>query len=540
MPDTLLEALQRTREDYSEECQWHRFLIDAYAGTGGFCGRVKTPRVGYLGAAATAYSSGFISVNAGSIDVDDTYLDRFPREDDPKFQRRMDVAHYDNYLGPITDVFVSYLNTARNTSEGVPPSVEEWTTDVTGTGTTWDDLLASIVRPRAALLGWCPVLLDRDSAPEGVAVQTRAQEQALGLALRAVPLFPSNVLEWEVDPRDGQLTWIKLYDKRCERPDPLAGSIEFDEYRIFTRETFSVFRVSKDKSGQGSVETVADNVPHNAGAVPVVIFRAKPTPSDPVRGIGMVGEIASAQRRHFNLLSEQDEHIRGNVFAILGIPVKDTTQDIGSAALGTGSAMKVPMDANMPLHYVAPPASVAETLETRIENVVREMHRMARAPFENDKGGAQAADALAQKFELSNRKIGDAAASLARGEQETLRKVASMLEESDPNAITVAPQREFRADNIGTDLDNALKVMGLPGMVPTAKRVTISRVVDKYLHNLTSEQRAAIDKELLAQSFEAAAPAAPAPPAAPATGAGAGQSGKDNGAGGQGAQTPAG
>lgn len=63
-------------------------------------------------------------------------------------------------------------------------------------------------------------------------------------------------------------------------------------------------------------------------------------------------------------------------------------------------------------------------------------------------------------------------------------------------AIIVAPQREFRVDDIGTDIDNALKAVGLPGMPATAKRVVVRRVIDKMLGNLSAEERAAIDAEI--------------------------------------------
>ena len=80
--DTLLDSLRRTRDDFEDEFTFHRFLLDAYTGTGGFCGRVKPPAVGALGWAAETYARACLSYAMPSTSDDSTsYLDRFPRED---------------------------------------------------------------------------------------------------------------------------------------------------------------------------------------------------------------------------------------------------------------------------------------------------------------------------------------------------------------------------------------------------------------------------------------------------------------------------
>lgn len=501
----LIEALRFTRADYSDECEWMRFLSDSYTGTGGYAGRIKPPIYGFLGSAAEIYGSRLVLASQSS--KADTYLDRFPREEDTKFAQRQNVAHLDNYLAPIFDLFLSYANSAESTYDNVPPTVTEWQKDVTGTGVSWDQLLHEIVRPRGALLGWCPVLFDRDSAPEGTVAVTKADEQQLGLRLRAVALFPSNVLDWEVDEKTGALVAVKIRTCHKLRTDILMGAEEYEEYRVFTPTTFSVYRVRKT-SGAETVDRVTENAPHSFGAVPLVSFRNKPTPGDSMRGVSMVSEIATAQRRLFNLHSELDEHIRASVFAILGVPMKDTTAETGSIIGGSGTVIRVPMDSRLPLHFVAPPESVAGTLETRIGNTVREIYRVMNAPYENDKGGAQSGTALAQKFDGTNRKVAGAVRSFALSEQTSLRLVAKADgSKGSADTLTVAPQRDFRVDDVATDIANAVAAAGLPGMPAIAKTKILERVLEKMLPNLTDETKAAIKAALAAEAAKLASAA---------------------------------
>ena len=515
--EELIEALRVTRSDYSDEGEWMRFLFDSYTGTGGYAGRIKPPTYGFLGSAAEIYSSRLV-LNSQSSKAD-TYLDRFPREEDTKFAQRQNVAHLDNYLAPIFDLFLSYTNGAQSTYDSVPPTVTEWQKDVTGTGVSWDQLLHEVVRPRGALLGWCPVLFDRDSAPEGTVAVTKADEQQLKLQLRAVPLFPSNVLDWEIDEKTGALVWVKIRTCHKRRVDPLMSAEEYEEFRIFTATEFSVYRVRKT-SGAETVERDKENAPHSFGAVPMVSFRNKPTPGDNMRGVSMVSEIATAQRRLFNLHSELDEHIRASVFAILGVPMKDTTEETGSVVGGNGTVIKVPMDSRLPLHFVAPPETVAGTLETRIGNTVREIYRVMNAPYENDKGGAQSGTALAQKLDGTNRKIAGAVRSFALSEQTSLRLVAKADGSAEAaSTLTVAPQRDFRIDDVATDIANAVAAAGLPGMPAIAKTMILERVLEKMLPNLTDEMKTAIKAALAAEAVKLAQAAEAAPePQKPAPG----------------------
>jgi len=491
----LVDRLTATRDGYKEELVWHRFLLDSYTGAGGFAGRVKPPPSDYLGWAAAVYSGGSIAQSLASGDTRDTYLDRFPREDQAKFDRRCDVAHFVNYVGPICDLLGSYLAGAPPNREGIEGSdLEGWAQDVDGRGTTWDDMLGSTIIPRALQLGWCPVLFDRDQPAQGVT--TRAQERQTGARTRAVPLFPGQILAWEVDD-SGKLVWVKIRLDYVEQPDPLSEPVKYTKIQIWTRENVTVYRIDENK-GKRTASVIQGPTSHNLGMVPLVRFRAIPAPDDAVRGISAVGNVAVENRRHFNCLSELDEHLRSTVFALLQVPVPPKSEAPKELLTGNGNAVPVPSDATQGYEFIAPPQTVADTYENRLKAIEREIYRIASVPFDNDSGAAQSGVSRAYQFEGTNKRLVKIAAGMASAEQTGLQIVARQMGRGDKEvtAIRVTSQQDFRVDDLAVDLDNLIKAIGVEGMSATAHMLMVLRNVLKLLPNLTADQRKTIESEL--------------------------------------------
>jgi hypothetical protein len=518
--DRLVEKLRSARSDYDTERVWHRFLLDAYAGCGGFAGKVRPPSAGYLGWASDVYSTPLWQQRG--TETFDTYLDRFPREDAPKFERRIDVAHYVNYVGPIADLFCSYLSSQPPTRQGLDDStMADWLEDADGRGTSWNELRDETIMPRALQLGWCPVMFDRDPTPDGV--KSRAHEKALDLRTRAIPLFPANVLEWQTDD-SGSLLWVKIKLTYCEKVDPLGAEQQYDKFLIWTTDTVSEYRVVEREDGKPVVTTVRDKQPHGFGCVPLVVFRAGRS-EDPVRGISMVGAVAVENRRHFNLLSELDEHLRSTVFALLQVPIPEGSGGDGGdegakpaeIVAGAGNAVGVPANATQGYAFIAPPGSVAATYEKRLEATTREIYRIASAPYEDDAGGAESGTARAYKFEGTNKRLVKVAKGMAHGDQASLQLVmrSQGVDEATVDKLRCSAPADFRVDDLSVDLDNLIKAVSVAGMAPTAKMHMVLRAVQKMLPNAHADQLKVIEAELAKRrDAEAAAPivlAAPAP-----------------------------
>jgi len=491
--DKLIDQLRATRDDYQEELVWHRFLLDAVTGTGGFAGKVKQPAVSYLGWAAQAYSDvtvrGLVGANAQTT----TYLDRYPREDDVKFERRRAVAHYLNYVEAILDILVSYVLKREMIRDQVPQQIQDWQKNVDGQGKSWDELLADVVKPRCALLGWTPMLFDQSAAPEG---QTRSQNDNSGVQLRAIPLFPANLLDWDVDDA-GAFIWAKTRIQYDRRPDPLGPCVHEERYSIWWPDRVVMYTVIKAEGAQE--ETVSPPVTrsHPFKTVPIVLWRHKPCAEDEVRGVGMVDAVAVEGRRLFNLNSELDEHLRQQVFAMLQVPYVGATPP-DELVGGTDNAVGLPAEATHEYKWLAPPESVAATYETRIANTVQEIYRLARVEYERGHTlEAASGIARAYEFEKTNRRLGDFAKQLARAEKRSYAIVAPALNVSETSldATSVTAPTDFRVEDLASDIKNALDAISID-LPATAEMWMKKRVIEKMLPNLPQDQVDEIMDEL--------------------------------------------
>jgi len=509
MADSLIDQLRRERPEYRRECEWLAFLADAYTGGGGFQGKVRQPESGYWGAAAEQYaSSSSVLADASRASLSNgSYLDRFHREDQPKYDARRDLAHYLNYVEPLTDLKVSYMLRKPFTRVEEPAEIEAWRADIDGEGTSYDDLRPQLAT-NAAVLGWTPLLIDRPVAPPGLSA---AQARDIGADRFLVhQLSPANILEWS--ERGGKLLWAKTRVCSVDVAGWNMPPIKVEEISVWYPDHVERWVIRAPEKGDPVVESLG-SFTHPFKRVPLAIFRHKRVPSKAscVVGLPMHAQVSLVARRLFNLTSEFDEHIRQQVFAILVLP--RMPGQAGDVSVGSTNGLECgPEQKNVP-YYLAPPATVADTLEKRVESTVKEIYRMARVEFSRPTGGSTASGvALAYEFAQTNRAIGDFAAEFARGETDVIQIVGTALgisEDRLKKAHVVAPS-DFSIDDLAADLKAAADAVSL-GIGPTATVEVKYRAIEQLLPHAPAETMAKIRREL----DEAAKQPPPAPPPAP-------------------------
>lgn len=522
MADALLENLERTRPEHRRECRWHRLLVDSYTGGGGYESKcAPMPEVGYWGPAASIYAA-TASAFAGDGETN-TYLDRHPREDSAKFAKRLEVANYLNYVEPLTDLKVSYLLRKPVTRQGEAKPVTAWREDIDGTGTTWDDLRPSIVTA-AAIVGWVPVLFDRPAFPGSM---SKAQAAELGLDRWIIQqLAPSNLLEWKVE--GGVVQWVKIRTCYTDRERWDSTPEEVEVYTIWTPTDATRFEV-RNVDGKEKAVTSYAPVPHNFGRVPLAIFRHKRVPMavDPncFGGLPMHGAIARVARRLFNLTSEFDEHIRSQVFAVLVLAMRGSPQQ-GEINIGAENGLILDPESSQQHYYLAPPPSVAETLDKRTLSTVQEIYRIARVEFARATVSvASSGVARAYDFAQTNQAIADFGAEIARGEQDAAYLIARGDGLSHEQAVKqrVIPASEYGIDDLAGDMKLAADAVTMK-LGPTATVEVKVRAIDALLPQLDAAKRKAIRAELEKQENEpppappplpGPKPPAPTPPPAP-------------------------
>lgn len=495
----LIEQLERTRPGYAEEQKYHRLLIDAYEGTGGFAGSAVQPPAGFWGPASEAYTG----IEGGWQSASITYLDRFPREDDRKFERRKQVAHYPNYIAPLTDLKTDFILRKEFMVSDRPEPLKVWRENVDGRGSTWDEILPDLA-VQAATVGWLPVVVDmppqpRDENGEPIAL-TRADAKELGIQPSIVALFPANLVDYQVDDQ-GAFEWAKIRTDHREQPDPFGDVLELTRYTIWYPNRFEQYEVTQSSNGHKLVVqlTPPGGSPHSFREVPIAILKNKKALNEPVRGLPMHGQETMEARRLFNAHSELDEHMRSAVFALLVLATKNSA-DVG--AIITGSANGIPLDPESAQkhYYLSPEASVADAYEKRIETIIMEIYRQARVEFTRPTQSRAAVSGIARKFEFAqtDRALAAYAKQIARFEEHIDRLVGRGLGLSEDvlDKETITAPDSFDVEDLQSDLQLAIDAITQLQVGPTAERILRGRVIDQLLPNLTDADRSIIEAEL--------------------------------------------
>lgn len=498
MTDELKLRLERKHARFDREAEWVRFLSDAYSGCGGFEGGIRQPEVGWWGAAAEVYSQLLTDRDGKRAEQPFSYLDRFHREDLEKYVGRVNAATYWNFVGPLTDLKCSFMLQKPFTYHDQPDELAEWRKDVDGTGTSWADH-RGLVATAAAVQGWTPCIIDMDPAPPGM---SRAQARDLGLGQpRLVTLLPHNLVDYSHER--GAFTWAKIRTDHIEQLEWDAPATKVSRYSIWTRDTVRVYEVRVDAQNVTTVRQTAENR-HPFGEVPLVIFRHHRAPGDAFRGLPMHAGPARASRRLFNLLSELDEHMRGQVFAILVLArgpggSKPGGKPPGETVIGPNQGLTIAPDASQKHYYLSPDPGIATTYENRIEATIREIYRMARV--EHSRGTASATSGIARKFEFAqtNRAIADFAVEFARAEyrmdQMVWRGLGGDPRDSAFAKYHVQPPDQFDVEDLSERIKQTMDAISLNLGATVTKRLKM-QVAERLDPGMPPDVRATVEAEL--------------------------------------------
>lgn len=469
-----------------------RFLIESYTGSGGYQGRVRQPATGWWGAAAAAYSQYSTLSRALSDQTageNGSYLDRFPREDADKYDRRVMVAHYLNYVRPTTNLMISYLVRKPHTRSNVPEAVEQWIER-----TKYDEDF----RRRAlatAVLGWVPLLVDLPPADPNAITQAQAGKPdpyaVLGL--------PCHLRDYQLDEQ-GRFVWAKMAHCFSRREAWNQDAVQVTRYTIWTATDFTIYECVDD--GEPSQPVTA---PHPFKQVPIIPWRADTSVEDFVKADSVNADIALEGRRLFNLMSELDEHIRAQVFALLVLPKFSAGGEDGSVDVGTTNGIECSHDQkNLPF-FLAPPASVADTLEKRIAATVVEMYRMRRQEYERASGVESSAQSKQQNFEPTNLSIADLAASLAKADRDTLILVGRGLgvSEEELQKIECVAHESYATEDLNLELEQVTGALAIRELGSRVRVEILTRLAQKLLPHMSADTKKVVESEIEAAVLKA-------------------------------------
>jgi hypothetical protein len=483
MKTSMQQRLEDTRAGYAEEGLWLRFLVDSYTGAGGFQGRVRQAPAGFWGAITDAYRNYATLSGTGYAELGESYLDQYNREDQEKYRRRVNVAHYLNYVKPTTNLKISYLVRKPHKRNNVPDKLAEWI------GRTGYDRGFRRRALCAAVLGWFPMLVDMPRRAEGV----RTAFGAGDMDPYAVLSLPCHLRHYELDEQ-GQFVWAKMATRFSRKATWDADAVEITRYTIWTRTDFTVY----ETEGSGGVASEPVTGTHLFKQVPIVSWRTDTSVEDHIKADSINADIALEGRRLFNLLSELDEHLRSQVFALLIYPMA-SPNPTDTVEVGVENGLQVSAEQKNVPFYLAPPGSVAATLEARIVATIIEIYRVARVEYDRASGTESSAQSKQQNFEQTNLAIVDFATSLAAADRETLILVGRALgiAEEKLQEIECVAHESYASEDLSLELEQAIMALTIRELGQQARVELLLRLAQQLLPHLAPDTRKVIEQEII-------------------------------------------
>jgi hypothetical protein len=452
------KTLARVHPDYTTWTRTWKILLDAYDGTGGF--------------------------------LTGSYIWRFPRELQEKYEQRAEQARYHNFVETLVDLYVRYVFSQKVVRSAEDDGLTAWWADVDGRGTDIESFLRGALA-EALASGHSGILMDKAQAvPLGPA---KADDPTGEPYL--VRYAPLDIRDWQVT-RD-LLEAVKLVEPIA--PDMLEAESDSDldlQYLIWDATGWARY----DEKG---AFLVGANV--TLGAPPLVLLR--PKPSHRYRWIGKPLINANVVLALFNRGSEEDVVLRDQAFSLFVVEVPATADPSAVEAVkaqiggdvGTTSAMVVQGTAK----YETPSTEVPPMIRESAAACVRELYRAAHLRFEKDGLQKETAEAIRLANAELNQMLNGLASELTRVELALARlyfgwttndqaAAARAFEAAD---VSITYPREFFTQDLLVELQTWAEALKF-GLGDTFEKRLKKRVLAKLEPDLDQATKDTIEAEI--------------------------------------------
>lgn len=336
------------------------------------------------------------------------YLTHYIGEDQgpgDQYGKRLLATPLDNHVQTTIDIYRSFLFREAPSRElgslAGNSSVEDWVNDTDQAGQGMNSFLKT-ANDLALVTGNVWILVDKPTYK----VQTRAEEEALGIRAYCATYTPDNVLNWEYERNiAGKMVLNHIKVKESDNNEQTTITCWYPDYIMR-------YVITKDKNGEPDVIHSEEQFENPLGYIPFV--NHMPLRS-PIQGVGysLVSDVADGQRYIYNLLSELETTIR-----ISGHPTLVKTQAT-SAAAGAGAIIQMDndMDPGLRPYLLQPTAAGVNGILDSIDKVVEGIQRMTHtSAVQATKGSPISGVALTVERQLLNAKLTDIADTLQETE----------------------------------------------------------------------------------------------------------------------------
>jgi hypothetical protein len=318
------------------------------------------------------------SFNGGKEYVNE-YLYSHRLENAEDYIGRIARSFYLNYCAPISSIAGDFIF-RKEVTRPADLKLSDFRENVNRRGANIHSFMRKVCT-LSSVYGHIHILMDRPRPPSGIENiinngQTTKADNLLTLPPYVTIIHPQNLVDWSVDSASKELNWIivaeEIYNDEDYREEREVQNI----YKVWTKNEWIIYDAE---------DNLIDSGKHQLGFVPLITCYHKDIDEDMI-GESMLKDVAEANRIVFNWTSNIDEMIARQTFSQLICPddgtlFQDEIDERGKSGalkkIGSASIFTFPADSRHAPAFISPDTGQVTSIWTMVENLVREMFRMA-------------------------------------------------------------------------------------------------------------------------------------------------------------------
>jgi hypothetical protein len=418
------------------------------------------------------------------------YLVRRHKEPGDIYLERLGRVFYENYIGSIIDWYSATLMRCEPALlfEGSDPAARDFygvlseDCDLKGTS------LAEFFRQRfveALVCGSSYVVVDFPKVTGEI--RSRAEEDASGRSRAYLMEYsPDEVINWSHD-RMGGLEWVVLRTSCLQQSKVTDAKWERETRWIYyDRENYQIYR----KGGESSPIELIDEGRHGLASLErVPVFQMKV--SD---GLWLMNKSALLQLEHFNKSNALSWALTMGLFAS---PVVYSDREWRQVV---GESYYIQLGKDDRFGWTEPEGKVYQIAADNLGNLRDEIYRVCYLMIQSGEAGAgsrQSAVSKQMDFETTE----DVLLAYGDAVKESMKQVLTAIAAArqDGVSIDVSGMDEFDINDLGTELDDAQKLLALGIESKTLKKEVFKRLALKYLNDATQDVKNRVAAEIEGQ-----------------------------------------
>lgn len=414
------------------------------------------------------------------------YLVRRHKEPGEVYRERLGRVFYENYIGSIIDWYAATLMRrapvllfgGTDTAAKSYYSVLYDNCDLKGTN------LCEFFRQRfiqALVCGSSYVVVDFPKG-EGEA-RSRAEEDASGRSRAYLTDYgPDEVINWNHD-QTGALEWVVLRTSCLRQSQVTDAKCERETRWIYyDREHYRIY----GKAGESSPVELLDEGRHGlAGLRRVPVFEMKLS-----EGLWLMNKAASLQLEHFNKSNALSWALTMGLFAT---PVVYSDREWKQVV---GESYYIQLGKDDRFGWTEPDGKVYQIAADNLIHLRDEIYRVCYLMSQtgDSSSGRHSALSLQMEFATTQQVLRAYGSGIKEALKQVLRAIAGARQ--DEFSIDVSGVDDFDINDLGSELDDAKKLLDLGIASTTLKKEVFKRLALKYLGDAGQDTKNRVAEEI--------------------------------------------